>query len=299
MICENCGKEHDGSYKTGRFCSKHCQYAYATKYIQKTKTANCNLCGKEIIIKKNAQANKCLCNKCKEKLNIKICPICGQQYQKSKGCQNEFCKHHNIQHFKSLIKYFGFDKTKLGTIEVENEFNRVRNLLYDLYWNKNLSSTEIAKLFHYNSTPTNITQKFFKTYLNIPIKTCKYAVIENYLEGRETIPEYNNQYMQQWHITWDNKEVFLRSSYELDYAKELDKQQINYEVEFKHIKYWDSQRQEYRCAIPDFYIPKYNMIVEIKSLYTLDKQNMIDKKQAYLNLGYNFKLICEHKELEI
>ena len=41
------------------------------------------------------------------------------------------------------------------------------------------------------------------------------------------------------------------------------------------------------------------MIVEIKSLYTLDKQNMIDKKQAYLDLGYKFKLICDHKELEI
>ena len=27
--------------------------------------------------------------------------------------------------------------------------------------------------------------------------------------------------------------------YSLDYAKELDKQQIDYEVEFKHIKYWN------------------------------------------------------------
>ena len=41
------------------------------------------------------------------------------------------------------------------------------------------------------------------------------------------------------------------------------------------------------------------MIVEIKSSYTLDKQNMIDKKKAYLNLGYKFKLICDHNELEI
>ena len=232
-------------------------------------------------------------------MRLKYCPICGRKRNDKGLCNNDFCKHHNYQHFKSLIKYFGFDKTKLKTIEVENEFNRVRNILYDLYWIKNMSSTELAEKFNYNSTPTNITQKFFKKYLNIPVKSCKYAVSENYIEGRENIGEINNQYKQQWHTTWNNKKVFLRSSYELDYANELDKQHIDYEVEFKHIKYWDSKNKRYRCAIPDFYIPKENMIVEIKSNYTLDKQNMIDKKKAYLNLGYNFKLICEHNELEI
>lgn len=41
------------------------------------------------------------------------------------------------------------------------------------------------------------------------------------------------------------------------------------------------------------------MIVEIKSEYTLDEQNMRDKKKAYLENGYNFKLICDFKEKEI
>ena len=27
MICENCNKEHDGSYGSGRFCSKSCANA--------------------------------------------------------------------------------------------------------------------------------------------------------------------------------------------------------------------------------------------------------------------------------
>ena len=30
-ICENCGQEHDGSYGSGRFCSKHCCSAYLAK----------------------------------------------------------------------------------------------------------------------------------------------------------------------------------------------------------------------------------------------------------------------------
>ena len=41
------------------------------------------------------------------------------------------------------------------------------------------------------------------------------------------------------------------------------------------------------------------MIVEIKSSWTLDKQNMIDKMKAYKELGYNFKLICDHKEINL
>ena len=27
--------------------------------------------------------------------------------------------------------------------------------------------------------------------------------------------------------------------------------------------------------------------------------NMIDKKKAYLDLGYKFKLICDHKEMSV
>ena len=67
----------------------------------------------------------------------------------------------------------------------------------------------------------------------------------------------------------------------IDYAIELDNKQIDYEMEFLHIKYYDTQLNEYRCAIPDFYIPSRNEIVEIKSVYTLDIQNMKDKFKSY------------------
>ena len=69
--------------------------------------------------------------------------------------------------------------------------------------------------------------------------------------------------------------------------------------EIIHIKYYDTQLNEYRCAIPDFYIPSRNEIVEIKSVYTLDIQNMKDKFKSYKELGYNCKCICDYKELTI
>ena len=39
MICENCGNEHDGSYGSGRFCSRSCKCAFNAK---KVKNHKCN-----------------------------------------------------------------------------------------------------------------------------------------------------------------------------------------------------------------------------------------------------------------
>jgi len=54
-----------------------------------------------------------------------------------------------------------------------------------------------------------------------------------------------------------------------------------------------------RVAIPDFYLPETNTIVEVKSKWTFDKQNMIDRRNAYLKLGYNFKLLYEHNFVDL
>lgn len=39
-ICIECGKEHDGSYGTGKFCSKHCRHVYIGKSAHKTMLRN-------------------------------------------------------------------------------------------------------------------------------------------------------------------------------------------------------------------------------------------------------------------
>ena len=67
MICENCGKEHSGDFGSGRFCSKKCAKSFSTKNInhKETKHAKCIICGKEIMIYKNASLKNCKCNDCK------------------------------------------------------------------------------------------------------------------------------------------------------------------------------------------------------------------------------------------
>lgn len=300
MICENCGKEHDGSFGSGRFCCKKCAHTFSTKNdnSKELKDAKCIECGKIIYINKRASDKKCLCNDCKKQYLLNnhpyYCKICGKPYLKGKGgCNNNFCKTHNIQGFNLLIN-FGFDKNKLGTPEVEKEYNRIRDIIYNLYWNENLTGFQISQKYNFKSKHS-ILQTVFK-FLNIPIRNLKQAGKLAYLEGRMPIQELKNQYKTGWHTTWNNKKVYFRSSYELDYAKELDSQKINYEVENLRIKYFDTNINEYCTAIPDFYLPDTNTIVEIKSTWTLDIQEMKDKVKSYKELGYNFKLILEHKE---
>lgn len=300
MICEFCHKEHNGTYGSGRFCCKKCAKSFSSRHFKEHfKNVKCISCGKEIQIPLKASSKNCKCSECKKKFKHR-CEICGVEFEGAKNkkiCENPFCKKHGIQQFKTLVKYFGFDFSKIGTEEVQKEFYRVRNVLEDLYWKQHKSSSEICEEFNYPSA-ANLVNKVFK-FLEISSKSSSYANKENILFGRKNIAENAiSIFKSGWHTTWNKKKVYLRSSYELDFAKELDEKKIDYEVESLRLKYFDTKKQEFRCAIPDFFIPKENLIVEIKSSFTLDMRNMEDKKKAYLEQGFNFKLICDHKEIK-
>ena len=168
-------------------------------------------------------------------------------------------------------------------------------MLYDLYWNKKMSGKDIGNYFHYDKKHSIIQGPF--RYLNIPMRSKKEEYIKNAYESGKFIqkPEFKD-FKAQNHISWNNKKFYLRSSYEKDFAEELDKQKIDYQVEGLRIKYFDSIKNEYRTAIPDFYIKEQNLIIEIKSPWTLNFQNMVDKENEYRKQGYNFRIIFEHEE---
>lgn len=87
MICEVCNKEHDGSYGSGRFCSKSCSCKYSSskrsdecinKIIEKTKAYGIS------IKKKNQELYESI---------PKVCKNCGKTFYKnwSKWIKSEFC----------------------------------------------------------------------------------------------------------------------------------------------------------------------------------------------------------------
>ena len=82
----------------------------------------------------------------------------------------------------------------------------------------------------------------------------------------------------------------------------MDSQKIPYKVEAKETrtKYRDSELQRERVAVPDFYLPKTNEIIEVKSKYTLGNiQRMKEKFEAYQKRGFIPKLWLDFKFEEL
>lgn len=277
--CKNCGKILPFEKRHSTYCNQSCAATYTNKLrgarSEETKTKIRNT-----ILSKQDPNKK-----------IKYCKQCGAV----KGqCKDSWvCS--KFQIFKTLQK-FGFDMSVIGTENVVNEFYRVRAIIENFYRVNSSNNEKLIELFSYTSGPANF-MKILKS-LNIESKSHSEAQSNAWILGRIQPVNFegNYQYECGWHTAWNGKEVYLRSSYEKEYAEILDEKQINYDVEGLRIKYFDTQENSYRCAIPDFYLPDTNTIVEIKSTWTYDEQNMKDKFKAYKELGYEAKLILDHKE---
>lgn len=279
--CKNCGKVITYDKRGASFCNSSCAATYNNKLrgprSEETKDK----------IRKTMESKRDPIKK------IKYCKHCGA----IKGqCKDSWvCS--KFQLFKSLQK-FGFNINTIGTENVINEFYRIKAELEAFYLLNSTNEIALKNVYNYTSGAANFA-KILKS-LNIETRNSANAISEAWASGRMPIPtEAITKYHSCWHTTWDDKEVYLRSSYELEYAQELDSKQIKYDVESLRIKYFDTKENIFRCAIPDFYLPDTNTIVEIKSTWTYDEQNMKDKFRAYKDLGYNTKLILDKKELII
>ena len=230
-----------------------------------------------------------------------ICPCCGQKHKYKEKCQtSELCrKHPNRIWYKNLIP-FGFDYSKLGTIEYITEYNKVIELLKYEYFENKLSAKQIyekyncQQYFKYETVIRNLLKsENFKTR-NISESLSNAIETGRYVFGIRSII-----FKTEYHTSWEGKTFLLRSSYETDFANILDEQQTPYEVEALRIRYFDTQQQKERIAIPDFLLTESNTIIEVKSSWTFDKQNMLDKRDAYIALGYEFKLWYEHEFVDL
>lgn len=114
MKCENCGKDHDGSYASGRFCNKECAKGFSTKF-------NREETNKKVSITLGGTG----------KLN-KICLYCGKILKRNQ----KFCNWNCSASFRREEKYLEWEqKQKFPT--------QVSARTYLLY--KNGNKCEICK----------------------------------------------------------------------------------------------------------------------------------------------------------
>lgn len=308
-LCKHCGKPLPWKKRLNRFCSNSCSVSEnnigivrnpngAAKFYNLSKKQNYQ----EKTDKTHSKNHNRILDTKYQSFGINhidpgCCPICGEYH-----CEKNFCKEHNFQQLIGYVNHLNLNPRTIGTLEIFGEFNKIRNSLYNLYWKENKSMPEIMKIFKYTSLGT--LYKVFESF-KIPRRDRSKSIWNAIKSGRFTLPKvspkfgFSKNIHQEWHTTWTGESVFLRSSYELDYAKYLDKNSISYSVEDLKIEYFDTQLNRIRIAIPDFYLSDTNTIVEIKSDYTLNLQNLIDKFNAYKGLGYNVKLILEKEEVDL
>lgn len=166
----------------------------------------------------------------------------------------------------------------------------------------------LKELYLGGESTLTLSKKF-----NIPVETIWYNLkkegsIRNLSESGKNavllgriVFGTNPRFRHGWHTSWEGFEGYYRSSYELEYAQQLDEKKIPYRIEYipAFTMYFDTRKGIRRVAKPDFYLPDTNEIIEIKSQYTYDEQNMKDKFKSYRKRGFVPRLILEGKEIGI
>ena len=265
-ICPKCQTLHECN---GLFCSRKCANSRGPRSEEFKKAVRSKLSFKKI---------------CK----ITISPITGRILAKENpniSFWDSPCKQKFVT---NLCKWFNIS---LGIYpDTENQLNDLRERLMHMYHDEKYSSSEIKEFF--NIPLPNGHMPAFLKQLNIQRRDLTEAGKERVF--RNGVPNFiSKKYKCGTHIDWAGNYHFYRSSYELKMYQILDNKRKIYQTESLRIKYLDSQSNLVRVAIPDIIIN--NLIIEIKSNFTLDPKNMIDKFIAYKNAGYRPMLILDGK----
>lgn len=219
-----------------------------------------------------------------------VCKYCGKEIDnKSYICQE--CKPY-------VFRIKTFKKFGLNSGSLSDRYEKLKEIIYQLYFENNESLNYIAKLYKVDLTTIyKVINNEFGYCRNISEGI--HAAIKN---GRyiQSTP-INYRFISGKHVSWDNKIYFYRSSWEDDYMKKLDENKINYQYEPFKIEYYDTTKGIYRFAVPDFYLPDTNEIIEMKSYYTIKNhvQEMKDKFNEYSKQGYVPKLLLNWNFVDI
>jgi endogenous inhibitor of DNA gyrase (YacG/DUF329 family) len=285
LICPICNKSHD----TLRKISKHVQSnhnlvpkdvlfdAYPEIF------SNCGFCGiKMKHYKTDSQSRKFCCKKCQiswcktrkqspETIAKRIENI--DQSKKEKTRQNTMLeKYGEVFHFPDP-KSRG-EKISNSTKGKKHTEEHHKKVIESKRNNGNLNHTELTKLKISNS---------LSNYWNSDIDHCV------------TMPKQGRGGRGYKYGTYNGN--YYRSSYELNFLKLCEKYDINVESaatkEFR-IRYNFEGKNKY--YYPDFYLPEYDVVVEIKPISLLDLPRNLEKIHAGA-MSYNFWVVTE-EELE-
>ena len=296
MKCEVCGKEHDGSYGSGRFCSRSCGCKFSA--ISRSKE-----CLEQI--KKKVQKSKSSLkenNKKKYESTPKVCKNCGKTYYKnwSKWVKSEFCCKECSRSYSTKIKREEINKKvsdKLKGRLVGNALNTKGLKL------TNSKSPHRVKLSKSKSPQWRYAHELMDEYIKNPNK-CEFCGKVLPFERRQRKTCSRKCQDELWKIWYNSnktlmaekgfcggyrkgsvrsrygyyKGIYCASTYELVYLIYSLEHNVPIERNTKFFEYeLDGEIKKY---LPDFKIG--NKYVEIKNY---NREDVIAKTNALLNSG--------------
>ncbi len=128
-------------------------------------------------------------------------------------------------------------------------------------------------------------------------KTCisKYGV-DNPTKNRDIFEKAQSTAFKK--IKYDNTDLIYQGSYELNFINYSIKKEISFE-NGPSLKYIMNNKN--RVYHSDFYLPEYNLVVEVKSKYTYnaDYEENLLKKEYTIKAGYNFIFLIDKDYTEL
>lgn len=233
FICKFCGKEFDSSAKLGGHII-HCK-------LNPNYEKNLKICTNNI--------NKHNC-KVEKDNTVYYCKFC------NKPCVGK----------NSLVQH------EIRCKENPNKIKRRCNFNYPgkVIWNKGLNKeTDKRVKKGYETRRKNYIDGKFKNWSEGLTKETDARIKNSSIKIQNTICEKikNDEWHNSYNLSYAYKNYLFDSSWEVLFAKFLDEHNIlwirNNKISFDYI-YENSMHKYY----PDFYLPDYDLYIEIKGLYT-------------------------------
>lgn len=280
-----------------------------SKYSHQYILCACDECGEEKQVKYNNYCkyiekdpnNKYTCKKCNYEKRKNTCK---EKYGVENVSQSEKIKKKKVKTMKENGTDHGF-RTK-----------KYKNTMLKEYGAENPSQNEDIKKKkestclknYYVKSPSQsskIRERMENTCLKnygvkVPFQSeqikekVKKSNLEKYgVEYISQVPEIHKKQMSGYVLKHHTSGLYYRGSYELDFIKFCEQNNIFIENFSGSINYNFNGKQ--KTYFPDFYLKKLNLVIEIKSKYTYEFNKIINeaKKEATINNGFNFMFIID------
>ena len=149
-----------------------------------------------------------------------------------------------------------------------------------------------AEQMQQRATEAKRKSEIFKQSHSVAMKNVIARYVHNGQESGKAVRKKAFENARKLYIDCNGNEVRLRSTYELELYNYLITHNINFTYEEIWIQYED-ETGKLRDYIPDFYIPEYNLIIEVKPLQFTQSKSVVAQADAAKASNYNFVFVTE------